>query len=778
MGHSVNLLPVRSRCEGGLPFTAYLQTLKQLMLDAHDHQNFTYGNLIQKLNLPRDSSRVPLLSVSFNVIRAPRDVQFSGLAAEFSLAPKGFNVFDLSVDVVDTEAELRLDCRFNLDLFEAPTMQRWLGHWQTLLEATIKQPERAIAELPVLDDAERQRILVEWNHTEASFPQNECLPQLFEAQVRHDPNAIALAFDGQRLTYHELNQRANRLAHYLKQQGVGAETLVAVCLERSFELVIGLLAILKAGGAYVPLDPNYPSERLEFILQDARAAMLLTQESLLKNLPGAPRVICLDPELSAIGTQSETNSIQGATQENLAYVLYTSGSTGKPKGVQISHRALVNFLCSMGREPGLAASDILLAVTTLSFDIAGLELWLPLTVGAQVVIARSDTAREAKRLAALLQECRATVMQATPATWRMLLEAGWQGNPRLKVLCGGEAWGRDLAEALLPECGSLWNMYGPTETTIWSGVTRVEPGDSPMIGRPIANTQFYVLDARMQPVPIGVAGELHIGGEGLARGYLNRPELTKEKFVADPFHTETGARLYKTGDLVRHHASGKIEFLGRMDHQVKIRGFRIELGEIETVLRRHPNVREATVTARDDQAGGKRLVAYAVARQPPPPTTRELQDLLAGQLPDYMMPAAFVMLDALPLTPNGKVDRKSLPEPEGRIETEEFVPPSTPAELAMAKLWCEVLGVKQVGLNDNFFLLGGHSLMATQLISRLEKFHQVEVSLRDVFDSPTITAMSRWLEKKETKIGDPSVPSLVPLERRNLRPRPSVSTPA
>jgi len=540
VGHCVNLLPLRSQCADTFAFADYLQTIKQLMLDANEHQNFTYGNLIKQLNLPRDASRVPLLSVMFNVIRPRNDVEFSGLEIEYELAPKGFNIFDLGIDVVDSEAELRIDCRFNRDLFEASTMQRWLGHWRTLLEAAVSQPTQTIGALPTLSEAERQTILVDWNNTDATFPQIDCVSQLFEARVRENPKGIAVAFENERLTYAELNAKANRLAHYLKQQGVCAETLIAVCVERSLELVVGLLAILKAGGAYVPLDPNYPTERLDFILRDSKAAVLLTQKALAQKLPDAARenglkTIHLDPQLSAIGAQSEDNLTPQATQENLAYVLYTSGSTGKPKGVQIGHRALVNFLASMQREPGLSASDVLLAVTTLSFDIAGLELWLPLTTGAQVVIARSDIVREGKQLAALLEQCGATVMQATPATWRMLLEVGWQGNQRLKVLCGGESWGEDLASGLLPKCSSLCNMYGPTETTIWSAVTQVKTGETPAVGEPIANTQFYVLDARMQPVPVGVAGELHIGGDGLARGYLNRPELTAEKFVADPF---------------------------------------------------------------------------------------------------------------------------------------------------------------------------------------------------------------------------------------------------
>ncbi|HWF17730.1 MAG TPA: amino acid adenylation domain-containing protein, partial [Verrucomicrobiae bacterium] len=580
-----------------------------------------------------------------------------------------------------------------------------------------------------------------------------CFHELFEDQTARAPDATAITFHGESLTYDQLNRRANRLAHHLRSLGVGPETLVGLCVERSLEMAIGLLAIFKAGGAYVPLDPNYPSERLAFILEDAKVPVLITQESFLGNLPKpngafAPRVICLDPELSVIGPQSDFDLRPNAEPDNLAYVLYTSGSTGKPKGVQIPHRALINFLWSMSRQPGFIASDILLAVTTLSFDIAGLELWLPLMVGGQVVIADNETVRDGKRLAKELEQCGATVLQATPATWRMLLETGWAGNPRLKALCGGEAWGADLAKALLPKCASLWNMYGPTETTIWSAATQVEQGEGPLIGEPIANTQFYILDEHLQPVPLGVPGELHIGGDGLARGYLNRPELTVEKFVPDPFGKEAGARLYKTGDLVQRHPSGQLEFLGRLDHQVKIRGFRIELGEIEAVLRSHSNVREAVVMARENQGREKRLVAYVVARQPSASLIRELQSFVAEKLPGYMVPTAFVMLDSLPLTPNGKIDRKALPEPENRPElAANYTAPSTPMEKSIAEIWAEVLHLEKVGVHDNFFDLGGHSLLLARVHARLCETLQINLSIVKLFQHPTINSLAAHLNQ-------------------------------
>ncbi len=767
IGHCANLLPIRCCCEGDPSFKEHLKTIKRLVLDAQEHQQFTFGGLVKKLNPPRDPSRVPLISTTFNVVRGAAGFHWPGVESEIGFASKSCNIFDLTFDVLDNGQDLRIECRHNLDLFDPETMQRWLGHWKTLLAATAANPTQAVSALPLLNETERRQLLVEWNDTRQDFPEDQCAHHLFEAQAIRSPDALAAVYQKESLTYGSLDQRANALAEQLKARGVGPDTLVGVYMERSLEMLIGLLGIWKAGGAYVPLDPNFPQERLKFIVEDSQAAVLLTQPDLLQDLPNiapgltAADTLCIermpnattDPDSRKENAASVIFNGASAEQrarhnpENLAYVLYTSGSTGRPKGVQISHRALVNFLTSTGRQPGLGASDVLLAVTTLSFDIAGLELWLPLVTGARVVIAPAEVAKDGKRLAALLADCGATVMQATPATWLLLLEAGWTGNKNLKILCGGEAWPEELVRQLLPRCGSLWNMYGPTETTIWSAVGKIESAQIPRIGPPIANTQFYVLDACLQPVPVGVPGELHIGGTGLARGYLNRPELTAEKFIPDHLAGQPGARLYKTGDLARYQADGKIEFLGRMDQQVKIRGHRIELGEIEAALRQHASMKDVAVTVRDDEKGEKRLVAYLVARQTPPPSG-ELRSFLKEKLPEYMVPAIFVTLDALPLTPNGKVDRKALPAAVGQPEADEYAPPETPAEIAVAKIWCELFGRQRVGRHDNFFDLGGHSLMATQLISRLESFHGVERRLRDIFDSPTVAAMGQWLDER------------------------------
>ncbi|MCB0153539.1 MAG: amino acid adenylation domain-containing protein, partial [Anaerolineae bacterium] len=501
-----------------------------------------------------------------------------------------------------------------------------------------------------------------WNDTSC----NDTLHQMFASQAARTPQAVAVIYPDEptlmgryetvsSVTYAELDRRSDQLAAYLQQQGVGPETLVGVYMERSPGLMVSLLGIFKAGGAYVPLDPAFPLDRLALMVEDSGAPLILTQERLLSRLPGldpdrSRRSLCIDRDWPLI-EQSAPAEGPAATADNLAYVIYTSGSTGRPKGVAIPHRAVVNFLTSMAHEPGLTAADTLLAITTLSFDISVLELFLPLVVGAKTVILRREVAADARQLQAHLLASQATVMQATPATWRMLLESDWPGRPALKVLCGGESMPRDLADQLLARCGSLWNMYGPTETTVWSTIHPVAPGDEAVpVGRPIANTTLHVLDEQLQPVPLGTPGELFIGGDGLARGYLNRPDLTAEKFIPDPFSDTPGARLYRTGDLASYRPDGSLDFFGRIDHQVKIRGFRIELGEIESLLRTYPEVQEAVVVAREDE-GYKRLVAYLKSQSPTDLGGSALRDFLKEKLPDYMIPALFVTLPELPLTP-------------------------------------------------------------------------------------------------------------------------------
>jgi surfactin family lipopeptide synthetase A len=574
--------------------------------------------------------------------------------------------------------------------------------------------------------------------------------QLFEAQAAKTPNAIAVVFGDQQLTYGELDRQANQLAHHLIRLGATPDGLIGICLERSAEMVVGLLGILKAGGAYVPLDPAYPRDRIAYMLENAEAPLLVTQQSLTENLPATEaKTVLIDSDWPEIAKQSLQSPALSLDPENRAYVIYTSGSTGKPKGVQIPHRAVVNFLTTMAKRPGMQASDRLLAVTTLCFDIAGLEMYLPLTVGASLEIVTRATASDGNQLAAKLKTAGTTVMQATPATWRMLLEAGWAGDRKLKILIGGEAVSQKLAGQLVERSGSVWNVYGPTETTIWSTLSQMR-GDSPVtIGRPIGNTEIFILDTLLQPVPIGVAGELHIGGDGLARGYLKRPELTAEKFIRHASSSDRDARLYKTGDLVRYLPDGNIEFLGRIDHQVKIRGFRIELGEIEAVLRQHAAINETVVVAREDTPGEKRVVAYFVATGNAAPTVAELRAFLREKLPEYMLPSVFVSLKTMPLTPNGKVNRQALPAPDQAdlAPKTEFAAARDENEARLVRIWENVLNVRPIGIHDNFFELGGHSLIAVRLMNQVESAFGKTLPIATLLQASTIAQLGALVGK-------------------------------
>jgi amino acid adenylation domain-containing protein len=773
IGFFVNTLVLRTDFSGDPTFQEVLREVRRVTLEAYAHQDLPFEQLVDALQPDRALSHSPLFQVMFVLQNATRQtlelpgLTFSRLQTEGRTAK-----FDLTLYLTETEQGLSGILEHNTDLFDAATIIRMARHLQTLLAHLVADPQQRISNLPLMAEAERRQLIVEWNDTESDYPLDQCIHQLFEAQVARTPEAIAAVFEDEQLTYYELSQRANQLARHLQRLGVGPAALVGICVERSPEILIGLLGILKAGGAYVPLDPAYPKERLAFMLQDTQALVLLTnhrlverliedggsriegsdsQSSILRSSILDPRcqVVCLDSDWQTIAQNSRRNLVCGMRADNLAYVIYTSGSTGKPKGVQIPHRAVVNFLESMRQQPGLTAEDILLSVTTLSFDIAALDLFLPITVGARVVVVSREVAADGDRLLEGLIASGVTVMQATPATWRLLLEADWQGSKQLKILCGGESLSRELANHLSEMGVSLWNLYGPTETTIWSAVHEVGPSHGAVsIGRPIANTQIYLLDRHLQPLPIGVPGELHIGGDGLSEGYLRRPELTAEKFVPNPFSSEPGARLYKTGDLARYLPNANIEVLGRIDHQVKIRGFRIELGEIEAILSQHPAVQEVVALVREDVAGDKRLVAYLVSNQAPAPTASELRGFLKEKLPEYMAPSAFLILEKLPLTPNGKVDRRALPKLDG-AEPERggiFVAPRSPVEEMLAEIWAEVLGFEQVSVHDNFFELGGHSLLATQVISRLRDVFQVDLPLRRIFEASTVAGLAERVE--------------------------------
>ncbi|HEX6862441.1 MAG TPA: amino acid adenylation domain-containing protein, partial [Thermoanaerobaculia bacterium] len=662
IGMIVNTILLRASVAGDPDVRDLLGRMRDLTLEAYAHQDMPFDRLVQELRPERQLGRNPLFQIMYNFHDAAiPDLEFGGMQAvkrfrgnrsakvdvNVIFVPRGEQRIGMEAREEDRHAVLHWE--YNTDLFDLETMQRMSRHYMTLLAGFLEDPKRPLSELPLLTPEERRQVIEDWNDTatpEGTERTGTLLHDAFVARAGLHPTREAVRFGGQSLTYGELNARANRLAHVLRGLGVGPEVLVGLCVERSLDMMVGLLGILKAGGAYVPLDPSYPADRLNFVVEDAHIPVLVTQSSL------RPLDVAQTVAIDEIGLESrlgkETEPVRLAGPENLAYVIYTSGSTGRPKGVGIPHRAAVNFLTSMARKPGLSEADTLVAVTTLSFDIAVLELFLPLAVGGRVVVADRDTAADGLRLAALLAGSGATAMQATPATWRVLLEAGWPGDPGLRALCGGEALPGDLATALRDRVGSLWNVYGPTETTVWSAIHPVN-GERPVpIGRPIANTSAFVLDRNLEPVPQGIPGELFLGGEGVARGYVGRPDLTAERFVPDRFR-RSGGRLYRTGDLARYLDGGVLEFLGRADHQVKVRGFRIELGEIEAVLGAQPAVGAAVVAARADASGDSRLVAWVVPVKGERVSAADLRAALERKLPDYMVPSVFLELSELPL---------------------------------------------------------------------------------------------------------------------------------
>jgi amino acid adenylation domain-containing protein len=722
LGYFVNPLPLRIDVSGNPTFKELQSRVRAVVLDALAHDDLPFVHAVKETQANPDPSRNPLFQVVLS--QQPKLSSFPGWELATEEVCNGGSKLDLTIVVDDRGESVFGPIIYNPDLFDAATITRMVGHWRTLLMAAMANPEMHIADLPILTEAERNQILFEWADTRREYPQNLCAHQIIEAQVQQTPDAIALVCEQTQVSYRELNARANQLAHHLRRLGVGSEVLVGICMKRSVEMVVALLAIWKVGGAYVPLDPAYPTARLQFMIEDSSLRFLITEEALatkFSNCSGT--VVSVDRDWPAISKGNEENLPADVEPRHLAYVIYTSGSTGRPKGVQIPHRALVNFVISMRSQPGLTQQDSLLAVTTISFDIAALELYLPLTVGARCVLASRGVVADGHELRQLLETQDITVMQATPATWKLLLESGWRGKQNLKILCGGEAMSRELAEQLLGRGASLWNLYGPTETTVWSTIHPVTSPNGPVpIGRPIANTDVYILDRNLHPVPIGINGELYIGGHGVARGYLNRSELDAEKFILNPFSSEPDARLYRTGDQARYCADGNLECLGRLDHQVKLRGFRIELGEIESLLREHGAVTDTCVIVRDDLPAGPCLIAYVTLTSDQDSLLEEIRNFLKERLPGYMVPILHP-LKTFPLTPSGKLDRRALPAPEHRAAepvdvTEEF---DDPAEQTIANIWREVLKVERVSAYDNFFDLGGHSLLAMQVVGRLEK---------------------------------------------------------
>ncbi|WP_442941022.1 amino acid adenylation domain-containing protein [Nostoc sp.] len=758
IGFFVNTLVMRTDLAGDPSFNELLGRVRQVALGAYAHQDLPFEMLVDALQPERNLSYTPLFQVMFALQNAPMsELELANLTISSIPYQSTTAKFDLTLLMYNSAAGLASVWEYNTNLFDTSTIERMSGHFVTLLEGIVANPEEQISQLPMLTQVEQHQLLVEWNQTAVEYPLDKCLHQLFEEQVERTPNAVAVVFENEQLTYRELNCRANQLAHYLQSLGVKPDVLVGICVERSLEMVVGLLGILKAGGAYVPLDPDYPTERLSFMLKDAQVPVLLTQQQLLKELPGhQAQVVCLDTDWQSISKSCQDNAITAVQANNLAYVIYTSGSTGRPKGVLVTHQSLLNLIFWHQHAFEITPLDKATQLAGTAFDAAVWELWPYLTAGASVYLVRSETLHSPIHLRDWLTSKKITIGFLPTPLAEKLLSLEWDESVALRTMLVGGDKLHYYSSDLVPF--KVVNNYGPTENTVvtTSGLVvsnRQYTISSPPIGRPIANVQTYILDSNLQPVPIGVPGELYIGGSSLASGYLNRSELTQEKFISNPFDkTEVKSqksKLYKTGDLARYLPDGNIEYLGRIDNQVKIRGFRIELGEIEELLNQHGDVQACCVMAREDIPGDKRLVAYVVPHLGQTPTISQLRSFLSSQLPTYMVPHTCVMLESLPLTPNGKVDRRALPAPDSREGLEvSFAAPRTPIEEMLAQIWASVLKVEQVGIHDNFFELGGDSILSIQIIARANQLG-IAISPKQLFMHHTISKLAAVAETTE-----------------------------
>jgi len=783
IGFFVNTLALRVDLAGEPTFRELLGRVRETSLGAFANPDLPFEQVVDAVNPERDLSRHPIFQTVFNFVHATdRTIALPGLTLE---AAEGFNgtaKFDLVLELTDRDDGLSGKIEYSTDLFDAATVDRLAGHLRTLLEGAAADPDRSIVSLPLLTEAERQS-LVTVSPVALAAPDVASVHDLVSAQAAHTPAALAVASIQDRLSYAELDRRANQLAHHLRRLGVGPDMLVGICLERSTDLVVAALGILKAGGAYLPLDPGYPPDRIAFMLGDAGVSVLLTCQSLRERVPeSAATVICLDADWPLIASEPHDAPITNVVPDNLAYVIYTSGSTGRPKGVQITHRSLMNLVAWHLAAFAVTGADRATLVASPAFDASVWEIWPYLAAGASIHVPTDDVRSTPALLRDwLVHEAITVSFLATPLA-ESVLALPWPADAALRFLLTGGDTLRAAPASDMPF--RLVNNYGPTENTVVSTSGLVPPATStehvmvPGLGQAIANTRAYVLDDHLQPVPLGVPGELCVGGVGLARGYLNRPDLTAERFIPDPFSSQPGQRLYRTGDLVRCRPDGGFEFLGRLDHQVKIRGFRIELGEIEASLRQHPAVREGIVVTRQDGPTGPRLIGYVVASSGETPRSGDVRDFLRQRLPEYMVPAAIVLLDALPLTRNGKIDRTALPDPARTDEATDFVPPSGPIEETVARIWGNLLGLERVGANDSFFELGGHSLLATQVASRLRDAFGVDLPIRTIFEAPTVAGCAKAIAERQARPSPVAGPAIAPIARSGHRMKLSALTGA
>jgi amino acid adenylation domain-containing protein len=751
IGFYINTLALRTLLPEEGTFKQALTEVTNTCLDAYEFSDYPFDKLVSTLDLERDLSRNPLFDVMFSLLsqESKAVMKIPGIEhQEYPLAPRTAQ-FDLSWSFFEDANDLKLVIEYEPDIFRDEAIARMSGHFLQIIQAVVDNHDCQLSQINLLTAVERDQLLIEWNDTAVSYPQDKCIHQLFEEQVKLTPDAIAVIFAGQQLTYQQLNEQANQLAHYLQTKGVEPEALVGIFVERSLEMVVGLLGILKAGGAYLPLDPSYPAARLAYMLSDSAVSILLTQQSLVASLPeNQAQVLCLDSDWPVIAKYSQQNPITQVTWENLVYVIYTSGSTGQPKGVMNIHRGICNNLLRTIAAYPLTTSDAVLQITPFSFDVATWEIFWPLIAGATLILAKPEGHKDTAYLINLIAQQQVTQINFVPSMLRVFIQELNLEDCRClqRVFCGGEALSYELTQRFFErfDC-ELYNFYGPTETAVDATFWQCTPQSHYQIipiGRPIANTQIYILDSELQPLPIGIPGELHIGGASLARGYLNRPELTAQKFIDNPFGN---GKLYKTGDLARYLPDGNIEFIGRIDNQVKLRGLRIELGEIESILDNHPQVVQTVVILREDTTENQRLVAYVV-RKDQSLTPSDLRHLLQQKLPAYMIPSAFVMLSELPLNPNGKIDYKKLPKPdETSIVESPYLAPRNQTENILVNIWQKVLQVSKIGVNDNFFDLGGHSLQAMNLMTVIYQEMEIEIPLSMIYEKPTLVELSEYI---------------------------------
>ena len=724
IGVLINSLPLRFTFSENTSFTEALKVTKEKFFAAFENQEVPFERLVEELKVKRNMSSPPIFQVIFNYLSVYRKVlQIPGLVFEMVDGERESSAVDLTLTVIDYKKSLDCSFEYNTDLFDKESIIRLAGNYLTFLQQIPNREDLPSKAINLLTPKETNQMIRDWNQTKADYPTDKCTHQMFEEQVRKTPEAIALIFENEVLTYAELNVKANQLAHFLVKKGAKEDTFIAICLERSVDLLVGLLAIAKTGGTYLPLDPIYPKPRLALIVDDAQPVLFITQKSLLEVIPGTNAELIFIDDRKAYQFES-TDNLSFGNPQKAAYILYTSGSTGKPKGALIKHHSTLNAVYSITKKMRVTSADTLLAITTVAFDVAEMDYFLPLLNGAKLVLANQETMHDIELLKRKIESSGATLLLATPVTFKMLILSSWNGKSDIRILSGGEALSRELAGKLLQRCAEVWNGYAPTETTIYSLVKRVLPentiGDGYVeLGRPLDNTILYVLNSKKVPVPVGIPGELYIGGDGVSDGYLNLPEMTNDRFIPDPLGIDSSIRFYKTGDLVQYQHDGNIAFLNRIDFQVKIRGFRIELGEIESILSQVKGIKENVVIVRQDASAEKMLVAYYISDGSADNSAKEMRQYLKERLPDYMIPSAFVKMDKFPLTSTLKVDRNALPNPDldGLRESNGYVAPKTPTEQKLTQIWMTLLNRKRIGITDNFFEIGGHSMLAVAPVS-------------------------------------------------------------